>query len=187
MPALVPTNGKSSRVITWHYPALPPIDSWSGWPPGLKPMVRNANSHDVFSTAAEMVPYIVSLATTPQRHHDDVTSSEGVRCSAGEFPVCRAPHLLATCHDNFTAQRREYRAKTIQTKHQRSCTPAPSTWRVDAAGILLAARAFVFGLFLFFILHHLLCLAHQFIFHFTPASQLLLILVRGDCAQWMLR
>ena len=115
---------------------------------------------------------IVSLATTPQRRHDDVTSLEGVRCSAGEFPVCRAPHSLAICHDNFTAQRLlECCATTIQTKHQRSCTPAPASMPLEFYSRRARSLSECFYV-LFYISNLLLHASSPNHFCFTPDSQL---------------
>ena len=166
MPELVPKHIKSSRGITWHDPASPPTNRGSGWPP--RPQTNDQERHitrRLFNSGGNGA--IVSLATTPQRRHDIVTSSEGVRCSAGEFRCVARPHSFAACHDNFTAQRRECRAATIQTKLPRNCTPAASTSRVDAAGVLLAAFAFVFGLLLF-VFHLLLYDSSPNHFSFYP-------------------
>ena len=133
-------------------------------------MTRIPTSHVVFSKSGGNGA-IVSLATTLQRRHNDVISLEGVGCSAGESPVCRVPHLLATCQWQFHGTTPWMSCSNDPNKtptHQHSCTPAPSTSRVDVACVLLVARAFVFGLFLFFVLDLLLFASSPNYFPFHP-------------------
>ena len=95
------------------------------------------------TTSSPPSPPLTSSVTTTLHHRK---ASGASRCVARLICVHNLRRLTTT--------------KTIMTKKKCCCSPAPSASHVDGAGVIVVARAFVFGL------------SYLCIIYFIPANQI---------------